>query len=68
MKEFYPSIKEPLLEKGLKFAEEYTDISTGDKNIIKHPRKWLLLGKRKSWIKKDSGLFDVIMGGFNGKK
>ena len=34
--EFYPSIKEPLLEKALKFAEEKIDIPTDDKAIIKH--------------------------------
>ena len=34
--EFYPSIKEPLLEKALKIAEEYTDIPTNDKAFIKH--------------------------------
>ena len=34
--EFYPLIKEPLLEKALKFAEEYIDIATNDKAIIKH--------------------------------
>ena len=34
--EFYPSIKEPLLEKALTFAEAYTDIPTNDKAFIKH--------------------------------
>ena len=34
--EFYPLIKELLLEKALKFAEEYIDIATNDKAIIKH--------------------------------
>ena len=33
--EFYSSIKEPLLEKALKFAEENIDIPTDDKAIIK---------------------------------
>ena len=34
--EFYPSIKGPLLEKALKFAEEYIEIPTDDNAIIKH--------------------------------
>ena len=50
IKEFYPSIKEPLLEKALKFAEEYIDIPTDDKAIIKHARKSLLFNKSETWI------------------
>ena len=34
--EFYLSIKGPLLEKALKFAEQYIEIPTDDKAIIKH--------------------------------
>ena len=66
MKEFYPSIKEPLLQKALKFAEEYIDIPTDDKAIIKHTRKSLLFNKSETWIKRDSELFDVAMGTFDG--
>ena len=33
--EFYPSIKGPLLEKAIKFAEEYIERPTDDKAIIK---------------------------------
>ena len=36
IKEYYPSTKEPLLEKALKFAKEYIDIPTDDKAIFKH--------------------------------
>ena len=39
MKEFYPSIKETLLEKALKFAEEYINIPTDNNAIIKHAQK-----------------------------
>ena len=66
IKEFYPSIKEPLLVKALKLAEEYIDIPTDNKAIIKHARKSLLFNKRETWMKKDSGLFDVAMGAFDG--
>ena len=54
VKEFYPSIKEPLLEKAFKFAEEYIDIPTKDKAIIKHAQKSLLFNKNETWMKKDS--------------
>ena len=36
IKDFYPSIKEKLLIKALKFAESYTDISDEDKRIMNH--------------------------------
>ena len=42
IKEFYPSIKETLLIKALKFGESYTDISDEDKRIINHSKKLLL--------------------------
>ena len=57
IKEFYPSIKESLLEKALKFAGEYIDIPTDDKAIIKHALKSLLFNKSQTWIKKGSGFF-----------
>ena len=66
IKEFYPSIKESHLEKASNFAEKYINISTDDKTIIKHARKSLLFNKRKMWMKKDSGLFDVAMDAFDG--
>lgn len=66
MKEFYPSIKEPLLKKSLKFVEEYIYIPTNDKSIIKHARKSLLFNKIETQMKKDRGLFDVAMGALDG--
>ena len=52
IKEFYPSIKEPLLEKALKSLEEYIDIPTDDKAFIKHDRKSILVNKSEPWMKK----------------
>ena len=66
MKDFYPSIKESLLKQSLDFAEKHIKISTEDKAIIKHARKSLLLNKQQTWIKKESGLFDVTMGAYDG--
>ena len=64
--QFYPLIKEPLLGKALKIVEEYIDILTNDKAIIKHASKSLLFNKSETWMKKDSGLFEVAMGAFDG--
>ena len=52
----------------MKFAEEYIDIPTDDKAIIKHARKSRLFNESETWMKKDTGLFDVAMGAFDGAK
>ena len=66
IKDFYTSIKEPLLKQSLDFAEKYTKVISEDKVIIKHARKSLLFNKQQIWIKKESGLFDVMMGAYDG--
>ena len=66
IKDFYPSIKESLLKQSLDFAEKYTKVISEDKVIIKHARKSLLFNKQQIWIKKESGLFDVMMGAYDG--
>ena len=66
IKEFYPSIKEPLLKEALDFANSYINIPENDKKIINHARKSLLFNKQQTWIKKESGLFDVTMGAYDG--
>ena len=53
------------MEKALKFAEEYINIPADVNAIIKHAHKLLLFNK-KTWIKKDSGLFDIAIGAFDG--
>ena len=40
--------------------------SSEDKAIIKHARTSLLFNKQETWIKKESGLFDVMMGAYDG--
>ena len=52
--------------KALKFAESYTNISDEDKRIINHSRKSLLFNNQQAWIKKESGLFDVTIGAYDG--
>ena len=66
IKEFYPSITENLLKKALTFAEAHTFLSDDDKEIIHHTRKSLLFNDQQTWIKKDSGLFDVTMEAYDG--
>ena len=66
IKDFYPSIKEKLLIKALKFTDSYTFISDEDKRIINHTRKSLIFKNQQVWIKKESGLFDVTMGAYDG--
>ena len=66
IKDFYPSIKESLLKQFLDFAEKYINVSSGYKAIIKHARKSMLFNKQQTWIKKESGLFDVTVGAHDG--
>ena len=37
-----------------------------DKTIIKHVRNSLLFNKQQTWIKKESGFFDVTIGAYEG--
>ena len=66
IKDFYPSIKESLLKQSLDFAEKYIKVTIEDKAIIKHARKCLPFNKQQIWIKKESGLFDVTKGAYDG--
>ena len=64
--DFYPSIKEKLLIKAINFVEKLVHITNEDKVITKHARKSLLYNNSEPWMKKDSGLFDVTMGAYDG--
>ena len=46
IKDFYPSIQEELLNKGLRFAQEYIDITSKDTETIYHARKSLLFDEK----------------------
>eukprot|EP00795_Rhopilema_esculentum_P011087 gene11087-biopygen13455 len=63
---FYPSITEKLLTDSISFAKKYCKITEKDTNIIMHARKSLLFSKGNTWTKKDSHMFDVTMGSFDG--
>ena len=55
-----------LLKKALTFAEAHTLLLDEDKAITKHARKSLLFNDQQTWIKRDSGLFDVTMIAYDG--
>ena len=65
IKDFYLSIQEELLNKGLRFAQEYTDITSNDTEIIYHAQKSLLFDEKYTLMKKQSGLFDVTTGSYD---
>ena len=60
------SIQEELLNKRLRIAQEYIDITSKDTEVIYHARKSLLFDEKDTWMKKQSGLFDVTMGAYDG--
>ena len=66
IEECYPSITENLLKIVLTFAEAHTFLSDDDKAIIHYARKSLLFNNQQTWIKRDSVLFDVTMGAYDG--
>ena len=64
--DFYPSISEELLSDAIDFARQFVGINDDEVNIILHCRKSILFGSDVAWIKKNSSLFDVAMGSFDG--
>ena len=54
------------MEKALKFTEEYIDIPTDDRVLIKYAQKSLLFNKSKSSMKKASWIFDVAIDALEG--
>ena len=59
-------IKETLLKEALDFANSYINIPESKKKIINHAKQLLLFNKQQTWIKEESGLFDVTMGAYDG--
>ena len=54
------------MKEALDFTNSYINIPENDKKIINHARKSLLFKKQQTWSKKESGLFDVTMGAYDG--
>ena len=70
MVDFYPSISEELVIKSLKFAGNYTTVSTEDLSLIKNACKSVLCEQANLWRKKrvnnNSSLFDLAQGSIMG--
>ena len=65
IKDFYPSIKETLLNEAMQLAKEHVPITRKDVEVIFHSRKSVLYNNGKSWVKKEGGSFDVTMGAYD---
>ena len=66
IKDFHSSIKETFLKNAMQFAAEHTDINKNNFEVIFHARKSLLFHSNQPWIKRDSYIFDVTMGAYDG--
>ena len=58
--------KNKLLDDSINFARQHAQIKREDFSIIQHARKSLLYNKEIPWQKKDTNLFDVTMGAYDG--
>lgn len=66
IQEFYPTISSSLLDRAIKFARSYTNITKDEEEIIKLSKEALLFSNNKCWQKKKNPEFDVTMGSFDG--
>ena len=55
-----------MIEKAIKYAEKYTDISEDDKELFFHTKKSFLFSNNQPWIKKQNSGCDVTMGSYDG--
>ena len=56
VKDFYPSIKETLLNEAMQFVKEHVPITRKDVEVILHARKLILYNNGESWVKKEGGI------------
>lgn len=66
IQEFYPSITSELLDKALKFASSYVNITDVEEETIKVSKEALLFSNNECWEKKKNPSFDVTMGSYDG--
>ena len=66
IKDFYPSIKETLLNEAIQFAKEYVPITRKDVEVIFHARKSGLCNDGEPCVKKEGGSFAVTMRAYDG--
>ena len=63
--DYYPSVSTQLFNDAIKFTSKHTVISTFDKQILLNARKLLLCHQQQIWSK-NTGLFDITMGAYDG--
>ena len=66
IKDFYSSISKKLLDNSINFARQHVQIKRQNFSIIQHARKSLLYNKEIPWQKKNTNLFDVAVGAYDG--
>ena len=66
IKDFHSSINKKLLDYYINFVWQHIQIKGENFNTIQQATKLLLYNKEISWQKKNSSLFDVAMGAYNG--
>ena len=57
-----------LHEASTHFAKEYVPITRKDADVIFHARKSALYSEGESWVKKETGSFDLTMGKYDGRE
>jgi len=62
------AVSKNLLENALTFASEFDTISEDEREIIIHAKNSLLFNSGKAWGKNNHNLFDMTMGGYDGKE
>ena len=66
IKDLYSPISKKLLDDSIYFAWQHVHIKKEDFNIVQHARKSLLYNKEIPWQKKNTNLFEVAMGAYDG--
>ena len=59
IKYFYPSAKDTLLVKAIKFAKKHVNMPNEDKIIIKQTRKSFILNNNEPWVKKKRVVYSM---------
>ena len=66
IKDFYPSIKETLLDEAMQFAKEHVPVARKDVGVIFQTRKSVLYNDGEPWVKKEGGRFYITIGAYDG--
>ena len=66
IKEFYPSIKENVLNEATQFPKEHLPVTRNNVELIFYARKSVLYNDGEPCMKKEDCSFDFIMGAYDG--